>query len=336
MNMPMIRKHCGFSSSSSTTDRSTAWISERWWLWCIRVTHGSKFNFFIPLNKFILTKASPDNTHKPTSNEWCCQGAPQLPIKSQSVPSHIPQVGTAGLVGLHIAGWYLIGWLFVSQSVFLSVSNVYVFFIWKAIVAHIDEKTWSLERAAGCFTKILEDSQLEFQLPKKCCLTGAILRRAFACIDRALSKHGPMVFKFGFTHDPHFRFRNAKFGYSHDPHQKWQAMVLVYVSSHATGPAFLEAALIERFKGTSNQLGAAFCLRCKTYIFSAFRFVARGCRILILGTPGCRNERDGGETVTDRGGPYFTYFVYQSFKSPPCSSGKVVKLVRSRAEPYHA
>ena len=28
-------------------------------------------------------------------------------------------------MGLHIAGWYLIGWLFVSQSVFLSVSNVY-------------------------------------------------------------------------------------------------------------------------------------------------------------------------------------------------------------------
>ena len=143
-------------------------------------------------------------------------------------------------------------------NILSSSPQLYVFFNWKAIVAHIDEKTWSLERAAGCFTQNF--GGLAVGIPKECCLTGAILRHAFACIERALSKHGPMVFKFGFTHDPHFRFRNAKFGYSHDPHQKWQAMVLVYVSSHATGPAFLEAALIERFKGTSNQLGAAFCL----------------------------------------------------------------------------
>ena len=43
---------------------------------------------------------------------------------------------------------------------------------------------------------------------------------------------------------------------------------------------------------------------------------------------GCRNLRDGGDTVMETAGPYFTYLVYQSFKhSPP----KGVSLIRSRA-----
>ena len=36
------------------------------------------------------------------------------------------------------------------------------------------------------------------------------------------------------------------------------------------------------------------------------------------GMQGCRNERDGGDTVSDHlDGPFFTYFVYQSFKRDP-------------------
>ena len=50
----------------------------------------------------------------------------------------------------------------------------------------------------------------------------------------------------------------------------------------------------------------------------------------LWGLPGCRNERAGGDTVKDLGGPYFTYFVYQSFKLPP--SG--VRTIRSRVKPY--
>ena len=47
------------------------------------------------------------------------------------------------------------------------------------------------------------------------------------------------------------------------------------------------------------------------------------------GKPGCRNERDGGETVSEAlEGPYFTYFVFQSFKRPSDA-----RLIRSQARP---
>ncbi|CAK9106713.1 unnamed protein product [Durusdinium trenchii] len=102
-----------------------------------------------------------------------------------------------------------------------------------------------------------------------------------------------MVFKIGFTHCPHSRLRNPVFGYLGEL-QKWERMVIVFASSEAVGPAFLEAALIQKYKGT----------------------------------PGCRNERDGGETVKESEGPYFTYFVYQSFKRPSNAH-----LIRSQARP---
>ncbi|CAE7815448.1 nipblb, partial [Symbiodinium necroappetens] len=71
-----------------------------------------------------------------------------------------------------------------------------------------------------------------------------------------------MVYKIGYSYDPHNRFFNRSFGYVHE-RQKWEKMIVVYVSHETLGPAFLEAALIQRFKGQQ----------------------------------GCRNERDGGDTV---------------------------------------
>lgn len=55
-----------------------------------------------------------------------------------------------------------------------------------------------------------------------------------------------MTFKFGITHDPCVRWHNTKFGYkySKDP---FQQMLVVYAASNPHGPAFLEAALIDRF-----------------------------------------------------------------------------------------
>ncbi|CAK9065015.1 unnamed protein product [Durusdinium trenchii] len=162
---------------------------------------------------------------------------------------------------------------------------------------HIDETLWNIERAPQCFSNLLADWQLECQLPKKGSSTGTVVRHAIETFEKILRKHGPMVFKFGWTHDAHCRFRNPKFGYVVDPHQRWQTMVVVFASHESIGPAFLEAFLIEKFQGT----------------------------------PGCRNVRSGGDTIIDRGGPFFTYVVYQSFKFPPSGA----RSVRSRAEPYH-
>ncbi|CAE7783426.1 unnamed protein product [Symbiodinium sp. CCMP2456] len=64
--------------------------------------------------------------------------------------------------------------------------------------------------------------------------------------------------------DETLRWHNKSFGYKYEK-QRWQQMVVIYASAETMGPAFLEAALIQRFKGQQ----------------------------------GCRNERDGGDTVCD-------------------------------------
>ena len=89
---------------------------------------------------------------------------------------------------------------------------------------------------------------LECQLPKKGSMSGMIVKHAFATLDKTLAQHGPMVFKIGFTHCPHSRLRNPVFGYLGEL-QKWERMVIVFASSEAVGPAFLEAALIQKYKG---------------------------------------------------------------------------------------
>ena len=119
---------------------------------------------------------------------------------------------------------------------------------------NIDERIWKLDRSKECFSRILADQQLECQLPKKVSATGFIVRHAFETFDQSHRKHGPMVFKFGFTSDPEIRFRNPKFGYCHDRHQKWQAMLVLFVSYEPVGPSFLESALIEKYKGYLYQL----------------------------------------------------------------------------------
>ena len=57
-----------------------------------------------------------------------------------------------------------------------------------------------------------------------------------------------MSFKFGFTHDPVFRWTNPTYGYAGSV-QKYYRMDILYAASDAVGPGFLEAALVNRYKG---------------------------------------------------------------------------------------
>ena len=57
-----------------------------------------------------------------------------------------------------------------------------------------------------------------------------------------------MSFKFGFTHDPVFRWTNPTYGYAGSV-QKYDRMDILYAASDAVGPGFLEAALVNRYKG---------------------------------------------------------------------------------------
>ena len=108
----------------------------------------------------------------------------------------------------------------------------------------------SLDRAASCFRQIQDQCKyIECALPKNGALAGEVVTHAFKILDKKLAVAAPMVYKIGFTHCPVARFFNPKFGYHHDPHQKWEKMIVVFASHEAVGPAFLEAALIQRYKG---------------------------------------------------------------------------------------
>ena len=159
-------------------------------------------------------------------------------------------------------------------------------------------------RTAPCFRSIENDSMMECQLPRQGALSGEVLHHSFVTVDRLLKQHGPVVFKIGVTHDPCFRWRNGLYGYIHE-RQQWQRMIILFASYEPVGPAFLEASLIYHYQGRSLPK-RSFVL---FHLWSWFP---------VRGVEGCRNERQGGESISDTKGepPFFTYVVYQSFKRP--------------------
>lgn len=107
-----------------------------------------------------------------------------------------------------------------------------------------------LERTREVFEKIQQDVRLSYSLPRPYSLPGAVLKHVYSTVDSVVEKHRPLVFKVGFTHDAHNRFYNAKYGYIHDRHDRWQHMMVLFVSEETVAPSFVEAALIQRHKGT--------------------------------------------------------------------------------------
>ena len=113
---------------------------------------------------------------------------------------------------------------------------------------HLDPKIRCLPRAPGVFGKILSTDKLLLKLPRPGALAGQVIRHATQVLESTLTSNAPMVYKIGFSYDPHNRFYNKSFGYVLD-RQRWERMIIVYVSAETMGPAFLEAALIQQFKG---------------------------------------------------------------------------------------
>ena len=106
-----------------------------------------------------------------------------------------------------------------------------------------------LPRTMDIFQKIEADRFLSYRLPSPKASAGAILHHAAAVFDGLHIQKKPMTFKFGFSHCAHFRWHNSAFGYKHDLSNKFEHLMVVYVASDPIGPAFLEAALIQRYHG---------------------------------------------------------------------------------------
>lgn len=99
----------------------------------------------------------------------------------------------------------------------------------------------------------------------------------------ALSSKHPAVYKVGITGNPFRRWAHSVYGYSRDRIEKWQGMKIIAITADSFSAALLETMLITSFKDS----------------------------------PGCRNERPGGESAASHAGPFFTYTVYRVLVPPP-------------------
>lgn len=107
----------------------------------------------------------------------------------------------------------------------------------------------SLPRTVDVFTKIELDEKLSYHLPPKHALPGRVVKDCVDYVAHMINKHKPLIYKIGYCHDAHTRFYNRKFGYALDP-ERWEHLVTLYAADEIISPGFLEAALIQQFKGT--------------------------------------------------------------------------------------
>ena len=95
--------------------------------------------------------------------------------------------------------------------------------------------------------KVVHDETdfLEYKLAPVGSPAGKVLAHAKRVMSTLFRKHQPMIFKFGYTHSPRWRWSNTLYGYKFDRAHKWSNMVVLHQSEEASGPAMLEAMLID-------------------------------------------------------------------------------------------
>ena len=92
-----------------------------------------------------------------------------------------------------------------------------------------------------------------FQVPKNNLSAGAVLQHAIRRVEVLFSKEEPLIFKVGWTHDPIWRWSNSLYGYKY-ARDCWSVMIVLFASHEPHGPAFLEAALIEKYQSNLSPI----------------------------------------------------------------------------------
>jgi len=91
--------------------------------------------------------------------------------------------------------------------------------------------------------------RISFQLPEIGAVAGKALLHAMAVLDRLFASWSPLIFKIGWTSNCVSRWCNKKYGYGMSRDQ-WHHMIVLYYSLEPSGPAMMEAALIEKYNST--------------------------------------------------------------------------------------
>ena len=130
----------------------------------------------------------------------------------------------------------------------------------------------TLPSAIGMLHEIAGDAVMELDLPSPKALAGAVLEHASAAVACRIQPGEP--FKIGITTNPIHRWHNVRYGYRQSA-ERFDRMILLLATDSGPAAAFLEAALISRFK----KFG------------------------------GCRNVASGGESLKPTIEVFFTYLV---------------------------
>ena len=133
----------------------------------------------------------------------------------------------------------------------------------------LDPSILQLPRTLECFAKVEGDERMGYDLPHKNALAGKILKHCFQVVSKTISKFKPLIFKLGFSHDVHMRMYNRKFGYVHEK-CSWEHIVILYTAGECISAAFVEAALIQRFKGFWDMTQCIFFFWCWSLLFMSW------------------------------------------------------------------
>lgn len=90
---------------------------------------------------------------------------------------------------------------------------------------------------------------LEYRTPPVGVPAGSVLQHAKRVMTSLFTKHDPMIFKFGYTHNANWRWHNSLYGYKF-ARERWTGMIILYDATQPFGPAMLEAALIDAYRST--------------------------------------------------------------------------------------
>jgi hypothetical protein len=110
-----------------------------------------------------------------------------------------------------------------------------------------DEDLKQCDRSDVVFHRISQEDHMSCQLPKAKATAGRILAHAGDVVEALIRKESPLTFKIGITHCPIFRWYHKPYGYQHGV-DKFEKMVMLFASSSPIGPAFLEAALVDKYR----------------------------------------------------------------------------------------
>ena len=116
--------------------------------------------------------------------------------------------------------------------------------------------TWTPELSSELRELISEcraTGTIVFCHPKKSLAAGSVLHHVLRTMESLFLKQEPLIFKVGWTHNPVWRWENNLYGYRMC-RDKWQGMLVLYVSNEPYSPAMLEAALIERYSSILSVL----------------------------------------------------------------------------------